>query len=881
VETDPTVYDHDNPIKLKDIRWPGPLFNPHAKEDQTWREKPIPQPNEWFDAVPAHRLPKFLRLWQYMKPRFLLDPELNVLVAKLDEIATGEPFIGTEAWKQQGPDLSPSLEEVQYQTPVGASINSEPAVSRWRSEFSSKRAKRLLARTDNHVKIPRSRRMSQKEVGRPRAPPHNNPEQHEQLVDYWVDALTHRLAEESPNNNPHPRLLIGVFPVFKPSDLNRSDPRFCMNGKISNEVIREILAHYQDRGGANRLRESSSHLDLLIGWDLMKMFHQFALDLASRAQESYLLPLSVVLEARTKMGLSCDTQLWELFTTMEGVLCVVVQPIGLTFGNASSPKLADEMYSLPLSRLRELGLRVVLQVDDGRLLCRHGPSETYAHLLVSLGYHWYLRLRLHLRSKKSPYLWPQSEGEFSGAYFDLRTMTIFQIPATRERHWRELMEVTLRLKKGTLVTLREYTRVMSQQCSQAEMSYPIGYMVNPLRQHSALQQKELLKTAPPDKVWDLPVAKPDRLTMDAHDALLRPSRVGNYMRVSGTPLLKVTADTSTTGMGGEITNCTTATTTLVHQYLDKRQQSLWHTPQELEGVCFATLSALQSNPELRAPSNNPVPLPMGTDNTAAQKNINKPGSKVSMVAPMIPVALAARSRNMIPVGVRMSKHYMDLESKCDEIGRRVSSHHPEEWGLIPKLIKRATQLLGLPLRTHKDIDLFACRNTRQCTQYVPQHPDGWSTRSDAMSLNWDLIKGRLYAFPPEVLLHRVVEKIRTMYKQVLLVVPLYAHKHTYWPDLVAMMVAYVPIPFHPLNFVTPDGTPPHIDRHTRSTLILCLLRPELWNPEECPIPKQSRSPRTPTTQEVSLVAANNSPEAGFLLQPSVIQRSHLKVLNGI
>ncbi|PHR00727.1 MAG: hypothetical protein COB29_15500 [Sulfitobacter sp.] len=281
---------------------------------------------------------------------------------------------------------------------------------------------------------------------------------------------------------------------------------------------------------------------------MMKMFHQFQLCPASQAQESFLLPLSIVLEAHKRINRPVNKSSLRMYKTKEGVNCVVCNPVGLTFGNAASPLMAARMYSLPLSRLREHGFRTVLQVDDGRLLSRHGPTHTYTQLLIVIAYHWYLRLRIHLRDDKSPDLWPRSEGEFSGSYFDLSTMCPFPLPANKQRHWQELWDLSMKFKKNEAVTLREYTRVVSQQMSATHHSWPVQFMLPHLRQHAAQQQSLLLRKQSLKTIWDQPISRPSKATLVAHEALLKPCRVGDHFRQTGEPLLTVTADTSATGM---------------------------------------------------------------------------------------------------------------------------------------------------------------------------------------------------------------------------------------------------------------------------------------------------------------------------------------------
>ncbi|PHR00728.1 MAG: hypothetical protein COB29_15505 [Sulfitobacter sp.] len=324
----------------------------------------------------------------------------------------------------------------------------------------------------------------------------------------------------------------------------------------------------------------------------------------------------------------------------------------------------------------------------------------------------------------------------------------------------------------------------------------------------------------------------------------------------------------------------TGETSEIQQFLDTRQRGLWHTTQELEGIAMATSAALILHP-VSAQPNQLRPLLMGTDNKATQKNINKQGAKPSMVNPLIPVALQARTRNMIPVGVRKDKDYMDFQSNCDALGRIQANQHPEEWGLLPRLIQRASKLLQCPVQWTTGFDLFACRQTRQCRRYFPRYHDGIAPRADAMMWDWSMIPQQLYAHPPEALIHRVVQKIRPLQRKVLLMVPLYATKHSWWPEVMEMAVSFLPIPFHKHNLVTPDGSTPDATRHTQSTMILFLLCPNASRERVSKTMKKSRRLYSPTTLEVSRERTNNSKQDGWLLPISPTLQQHLRSTHGL
>ena len=132
-------------------------------------------------------------------------------------------------------------------------------------------------------------------------------------------------------------------------------------------------------------------------------------------------------------------------------------------------------------------------------------------------------------------------------------------------------------------------------------------------------------------------------------------------------------------------------------FLNKRQRSLPHTIQEIEGAATATKAAIKHF-NAKAKPNQLLTVMVGVDNTAAQKNLSKPGNNPSMVAAL---EVLARTRNMTVSGLYVNKDYMDNQSNIDELGRRVAGRHPEDWGLKPKLVRRILNLLQHPFHPLK------------------------------------------------------------------------------------------------------------------------------------------------------------------------------------
>ncbi|KAJ8949104.1 hypothetical protein NQ317_004198 [Molorchus minor] len=105
-------------------------------------------------------------------------------------------------------------------------------------------------------------------------------------------------------------------------------------------------------------------------------------------------------------------------------------------------------------------------------------------------------------------------------------------------------------------------------------------------------------------------------------------------------------------------------------------------------------------------------------------------------------------------------------TKADKLSRCKSIS--TEFELSPDIFNYITDQLGKP-----SIDLFASRINTKCAKYVSWGPDPDSWAVDALTLNWRDFK--FYAFPPFILLDRVLEKIRDEKTTGIVVAP-------YWPS---------------------------------------------------------------------------------------------------
>ena len=121
-----------------------------------------------------------------------------------------------------------------------------------------------------------------------------------------------------------------------------------------------------------------------------------------------------------------------------------------------------------------------------------------------------------------------------------------------------------------------------------------------------------------------------------------------------------------------------------------------------------------------------------------------------------------------------------LNTEADELSRVASSHI--DWQLHRWLFLRVTKYL----RVRVKMDLFAAAGNCQVPRFFSFHHDHRAVGTDAFQFDWRG-RGTLYAYPPPILIGRVLQKMRSEeVPQLLLVAPVWVSQH-WWPTLVEMM----------------------------------------------------------------------------------------------
>ena len=169
------------------------------------------------------------------------------------------------------------------------------------------------------------------------------------------------------------------------------------------------------------------------------------------------------------------------------------------------------------------------------------------------------------------------------------------------------------------------------------------------------------------------------------------------------------------------------------------------------------------------------------DNTTAISYVNKMGGvkykKYSKLARQIWQLAEVRK-------LTLSASYISSRENKDADRLSRLANPDAEWQLSAYAFSEVVSVFGQP-----EVDLFATRLNKKCNLYVSWFPDKEAMQIDAFTLKWNSLN--FYAFPPFVLVLRVLVKIRDDRARGIIVVPNWPNQ--LWFPLFSKLVEGVPL----------------------------------------------------------------------------------------
>ena len=171
---------------------------------------------------------------------------------------------------------------------------------------------------------------------------------------------------------------------------------------------------------------------------------------------------------------------------------------------------------------------------------------------------------------------------------------------------------------------------------------------------------------------------------------------------------------------------------------------------------------------------------IATDNTTVVAHINKSGSLCALLWRI----LSWCTRQQVTLRARHIPGWLNvIADKLSRLGQTIQT----EWSLHLEVFQATGSRLHQP-----QVDLFATRFNNKLPQFVSPVPDPQAWAVDALSLSWEDLDP--YAFPPAVILSKVVEKLHDYpCNRIILIAPGWPNMPWFW-DLVAVSLCLPNIP---------------------------------------------------------------------------------------
>ena len=756
-----------------------------------------------------------------IRRQFKLDAELSPILNKIEEIIQGKEFKATQAWKCKQSDGGPSLQQVQEDTPIGGCTHR--ALPRWREEFTTKAAKNELWHKDGHAMIPSPWQFTQEQVGRPKPPStfdtvRSESQMEQSIVDHCVQTMitceSHLVLN---SDDRREELIVNLKHQYKPEDDAHEDPRMCLGLGLANEPAKEVFEPTKRNGGFRSSRMSTHREDTASLADAPKGYKQVYQSRGSRKRQRHLIQKSLWERACTEVAAKFPERVIRVthrhrIVIHQGVQCVIVEPTCLQFGATHSGQVFERRLGFVVSHLRQVaGLRIATQVDDIEIKSRFGPAATYLDTLIFIGTMWYFRWQLHFKEKKAMQLWPRNTWTFDGHVIRAFDLQAFSPEEKDQRHRKNLEKFIDGQDRGQSMTLRDLARVVGQQNSHRLSHFPTQYVICATSGFLSEETTRLTRAfGPIEEIWDQPIQPLPRPLIGDLVRLLEPRTVGDHLRTTGPIDASAIADVSSFRTGYQIKSLH-GPVLRGNLPLLPTERKLHHTIQESVGTNEVAGAAIIEL-DLQGTPSKPAILSSGNDNSAAVKNINRPGNKPQMVLHQVKTVMEARRRHVIIVGQKESKYYMDHQSNINWDGRKQYRYH--DLGLQSGLVAEAARVLGVPW-PQRMIDMMACRVTSQTKEYVSRFPDGNQDRIPQCDVQtFDLgqhprLAGKnLYIYPPETMMTGIVRQISEQQRVgqlIMLVYPYWQKGYSWMSEIESRVQASVLVPHHDENWVHPGG----------------------------------------------------------------------------
>ena len=424
----------------------------------------------------------------------------------------------------------------------------------------------------------------------------------------------------------------------------------------------------------------------------------------------------------------------------------------LPFGYRDSPRVFQKLMLAAVRTLRESGVRIIVYLDDVLLLAKGETScrrdrDRLLRRLVKLG--------LGINLTKSM-LRPRQTVTFLGIEISIPNLQLSLPEPKLAKTLRIIKKVLKRADRGREITTWELQSLLGTLQSLNECVLPTR-----LRQNACFELLTKAEKAPTGRILVSEQVKNDMLWW--RDNL---KDWNGRAIIPPTPDHTIEVDASDLGLGGVLVG--EEGQTIVHSFFqDGRRLHINERELMAAAYVFKTFATRRDWTDCG--------VRIRTDSLVAMTYLNKMGGRRPRLC-----RVTEEIHNLaLQRGITLSAEW--IPGKENSIADRVSRIqgdfsssrlHPELFDLIKRRFGKM------------DIDLFASELNRQVSRYVSRGPEPLAWYVDTFSR--PLPKGlAMYAFPPFILMGRLLAKIRREKATVVVVAPFWTGQ-PWWPWLTRM-----------------------------------------------------------------------------------------------
>lgn len=430
----------------------------------------------------------------------------------------------------------------------------------------------------------------------------------------------------------------------------------------------------------------------------------------------------------------------------------------LPFGLATAPFIFTKILRPVVAHLRTNGYCSVIYLDDLLLL---SPSKEDCFRNLNASMDLLSSLGFLLNCSKSQ-LTPAQSCRYLGFIFNSVHQSI-AIPPTRRE---DLLKLTLHFSAKRKCRIRDFSSLVGSLIS-----------ICPAVQYGLLYTKDFERTkflalSNSNDDYSASMDIPSHLSDIFHwwIKIFSDPHQSNAIR-SGLAVREIFSDASLSGWGASCGELRT------HGWWSEEEKSCHINFLELKAVYYAL--------QCFAPDLRDCEILLRVDNTTAIACINRFGSvQYSHLLSMAKqIWTWCENRNIM----LFASYIASIDNTIADSESRIVSADTE-WSLSEDVFRHISSHFGT-----FDLDLFASVINAKCTNYVSWFPDPGAIAVDAFTLSWS--DTRFFAFPPFILLPRVLRKILNDNAEGVVVVPWWPSQS--WFPLFRRLLMGAPLIFKP------------------------------------------------------------------------------------